>query len=113
MAETERPAERQRRPPARKVVVTNTYRNQPILFHVIGGSVRLGPFETRQLDRACLSSPEVSHLVLTGALRVHEPGAAGHESEDGDEAPRQRSTASRHARSTAERQREDDGRDPR
>jgi hypothetical protein len=71
MAET-RSAERQRDQAARKITVTNMYRDQPILFHVIGGSVRLGPFETRELDPACLASPEVSHLVHAGILRVRE-----------------------------------------
>ena len=72
MAETTNPATQERADPARKVTVTNMYRDQPILFHVLGGSVRLGPFETRELDSACLASPEVSDLMHAGVLRVQE-----------------------------------------
>jgi len=82
MAETTQAEELQQGESADKVMVTNAHRNQPILFHVMGGSVRLGPFETRVLDRSCLASPELSELLLTGALRVRpaaEPEASGGE----------------------------------
>ena len=57
---------------ARTVAVTNMYRNQSILFHTLGGGVRLAPFETRELTRDCLVSPELSELVRTGVVRVRE-----------------------------------------
>lgn len=74
MAEKTTQGERRQR--ARKLAVTNTYRNQPILFHVLGGSVRLGPFETRELNRDCLASPELLQLVRTGVVQVREIDAA-------------------------------------
>jgi len=95
MAET-KSAERQRDQAAQKVTVTNMYRDQPILFHVIGGSVRLGPFETRELDPACLGSPEVSHLVQAGILRVHEVEKQDAEMQDDRS---QRQSTGRHSRS--------------
>jgi hypothetical protein len=54
------------------VTVTNTYRNQPLLFHVAGGSIRLGPCETQEMSRDVLSSPELAHLVLTGVVQVRD-----------------------------------------
>lgn len=114
MAETEKPAERQPSQSAGKVVVTNTYRNQPLLFHVIGGSVRLGPFETRELDRDCLASPEVSHLVGAGVLRVRE--AEEQNTEGQDDVVQRKSPAAREPRSAAGRRREpteDEGHGPR
>lgn len=80
MPETTNAAEQERDEPARKVTVTNIYRDQPILFHMVGGSVRLGPFETRELDAACLASPELSDLVRAGVLRVHVDNEQGGES---------------------------------
>ena len=53
---------------ADRIVVTNVHRNQPVLFHVFGGSVRLGPGESRELDAHCLSSPELTKLVGTGRV---------------------------------------------
>jgi hypothetical protein len=62
-------------PPSGKLTVTNTYRNQPVLFHFFGGSMRLGPLETQEVDRDVLASPELGHLVATGVVLVGEPGA--------------------------------------
>jgi hypothetical protein len=74
-----------------KIAVTNTYRNQPLLFHVVGGSVRLGPFERREISRDHLTSPELAHLVLTGAIQVSEldPPDASESPEDDDASTRQ------------------------
>jgi hypothetical protein len=78
----ERVADTGAKPPG-TVALTNLYRHQPILFHFRGGSVRLAPLETQQVERACLESPEVARLLAVGALAVHEPaetapgGAAG------------------------------------
>jgi hypothetical protein len=74
MAEEKESTERQRSKPARRIAVTNMHRYQPLLFHVIGGGVRLAPLETRELDRDCLASPELSGLVRVGAVRVVELG---------------------------------------
>src|SRR5262245_45754587 len=114
MAQTTESAERQDEPAARKVAVTNMYRDQPILFHVIGGSVRLGPLETRELDRECLASPEVSHLVGAGVLRVREPEEQDTEVQD-DDAQRKPPTG-RQPRTAAARRKEptdDERHDPR
>jgi hypothetical protein len=73
--------------PSSSIAITNTYRNQPLLFHVIGGSVRLGPFETREISRDHLGSPELAHLVASGAVLVREIETAD-SPEDGDPAPR-------------------------
>ncbi|MEP7305173.1 MAG: hypothetical protein ABJA98_06615 [Acidobacteriota bacterium] len=62
--------------PGHQIAVTNLYRNQPILFHFMGGSVRLGPLETQEIDRGCLASPELAHLVSTGAVKVSELAAS-------------------------------------
>jgi hypothetical protein len=104
MAETTQSAEPQREQAARKIAVTNKYRDQPILFHVIGGSVRLGPFETRELDRECLASPEVSHLVAAGVLCVREVEEQNTEGQD--DAVQLKSPAAREPRSAAGRQKE-------
>ena len=104
MAETTQSAEAKREQAARKVAVTNVYRDQPILFHVIGGSVRLGPFETRELDRDCLASPEVSHLVSAGVLRVREAEEQGTEGQD--DVLQRKSAATREPRSAAGRRKE-------
>jgi len=104
MAETSQSVERQREQAARKITVTNMYRNQPILFHVIGGSVRLGPFETRDLDRDCLASPEVSHLVGAGVLRVRE--TKKQDTEGQDDGTQRKPPAARQPRSAAGRRRE-------
>jgi len=101
MAETTQSAERQHEQAARKIAVTNMYRDQPILFHVIGGSVRLGPFETRELDRDCLASPEVSHLVDAGVLRVREAEEQGMEGQD--DVLQRKSAPAREPRSAAGR----------
>lgn len=65
------------------VAVTNTYRNQPLLFHVSGGSVRLGPCETREISRDHLASPELAQLISTGVVqvraRVPSDVSAGHD----------------------------------
>jgi hypothetical protein len=104
MAETTQSAERQREEAAQKIAVTNMYRDQPILFHVIGGSVRLGPLETRELDRDCLASPEVSHLVGAGVLRVRE--AEEQNTEGQDDVVQRKSSAAREPRSAAGRRKE-------
>jgi hypothetical protein len=104
MTETTQSAEQQPDQAARKVTVTNMYRDQPILFHVIGGSVRLGPFESRELDRECLASPEVSLLVQAGVLRVHE--AEEREPGGQDESGQRKAPAGRQPRSGASRRRE-------
>jgi hypothetical protein len=59
-----------------KVTITNTYRNQPLLFHFLGGSVRLGPLEAQDVDRSLLRSPELAHLVLTGVVTVSGAAAS-------------------------------------
>jgi hypothetical protein len=74
MAEEKESMERQKSKPARKIAVTNVHRYQPLLFHVIGGGVRLAPLETREFDRDCLASPELSGLVRLGAVKVVELG---------------------------------------
>jgi hypothetical protein len=101
MAETTKAPQRERDEPERKITVTNMYRDQPILFHVVGGSVRLGPFETREVDAACLASPEVSDLVRAGVLLVREDEEQDAESSD-EQASRQ-SPAGRQARSAGRR----------
>jgi hypothetical protein len=95
----------------RKIAVTNTYRNQPLLFHVPGGSVRLGPLETREISREFLASPELSRLVLTGAVRVRdvEPPEPA---EEGDGAARRgKSATGRGPGSSTERDVEAEERD--
>jgi hypothetical protein len=69
----ERPAESA---PPKRIAVTNTSRNQPIVFHFVGGSMRLAPLETGVLDGRCLTSPELSHLVATGVVSLSEPAPA-------------------------------------
>lgn len=89
----------ERPPEPRRIAVTNTSRNHPILFHFVGGSLRLGPLETRVIDQRCLASPELSHLVGTGAVKVsdapmsrrHEPAAPATEA-SGAPAARPRSS---------------------
>jgi hypothetical protein len=61
--------------PAAKVTLTNLYRTQPLSFHFSGGSARLGPLEQREVDRSCLSSPELAHLIATGAVKLSEGSA--------------------------------------
>jgi len=61
--------------PGGDVRVTNLYRNQPVVFHFLGGSVRLGPLESASVSRVCLSSPELGHLQSIGAVSVGEPAA--------------------------------------
>lgn len=76
MAETTRRADRSSESAgSTKIAVTNTHRTQPILFHFVGGSLRLGPLETGVLDRRCLASPELSHLIGTGAVKLAEAPA--------------------------------------
>src|SRR6266851_2188469 len=53
-----------------RITVTNMCRNRPILFHFRGGSARLGPLETLELAHASLASPELTHLVASGTVRV-------------------------------------------
>ena len=96
MAETTKAPEPERDEPERKITVTNMYRDQPILFHVVGGSVRLGPFETRELDAPCLASPEVSDLVRAGVLRVGENEEQ--DAERSDEQTARQSPAGRQAK---------------
>jgi hypothetical protein len=79
----------QRKRAAPKVLVTNLYRNQPILFHALRGSVRLGPFETRELDSDVLASPELAHFVRAGLVRVTEVDAPKSEAQEDDAATRQ------------------------
>jgi hypothetical protein len=74
MAEEKEMTEREKSKPARRIAVTNVHRYQPLLFHVFGGGVRLAPLETRELDRDCLASPELSGLVRMGAVKVVELG---------------------------------------
>src|SRR5437762_3215429 len=64
-------------PSGDKIAVTNMYRNQPLVFHFLGGSVRLGPLETQEVDRECLASPEVAHLITSGALQMRDRAASG------------------------------------
>jgi hypothetical protein len=78
------------------VTVTNTYRNQPLLFHVRGGSIRLGPSETREISRELLFSPELSHFVGTGAIEVREI-----ELEDDGDAPADAEPAARDGERTS------------
>ena len=54
------------------ITVTNAYRNQPVMFHFLGGSIRLGPLESQDIDRACLASPELAQMVLTGIVTVRD-----------------------------------------
>jgi hypothetical protein len=75
MVNTNKPEQQQPRQEQAKVAVTNTYRHRPIAFSVIGGSVRLGPLETCELDRDCLALPELSQLILSGIVQVRELGA--------------------------------------
>jgi hypothetical protein len=62
---------------AGKVLLTNTHRNQPILFHFAGGSVRLGPGESVEMAEHCRSSSEVSQLIHSGALHAAPARNAG------------------------------------
>ena len=72
---------------SQSIAITNAYRNQPLLFHVIGGSIRLGPFETLEISRDHLGSPELTHLIAKGAVLVREIKTAD-APEGGDPAPR-------------------------
>ncbi|WP_338699848.1 hypothetical protein V5279_18845 [Bradyrhizobium sp. 26S5] len=76
----------QRQQAASRVLVTNLYRNQPILFHALRGSVRLGPFETRELDADVLASPELAFFVRAGLVRVTEADDSKPEVSDEDRA---------------------------
>ncbi len=59
--------------PAR-IAVTNMCRDRPVLFHFRGGSARLGPLETQEIDTAALASPELTHLAASGTVHVrHVP----------------------------------------
>jgi hypothetical protein len=51
-------------------------RHRPILFHYRGGSARLGPLETLELDSASLASPELAQLAAGGTVRVSGVAAA-------------------------------------
>jgi hypothetical protein len=53
-----------------RIAVTNMCRHRPILFHFRGGSARLGPLETQELDQASLASPELAQLVASGMVQV-------------------------------------------
>jgi hypothetical protein len=58
------------------ITVMNLYRNQPLSFHYLGGSVRLGPLESRKVSRGALSSPELAHLRSIGAVSVEDAAPA-------------------------------------
>jgi hypothetical protein len=62
-----------------RIAVTNMCRHRPILFHFAGGSARLGPLETLELDHDTLASPELAFLVASGEVQVSTvvPPAAG------------------------------------
>jgi hypothetical protein len=75
MVNTNKPEKQQPRQEQAKIAVTNAYRHRPITFSVTGGSVRLGPLETCELERDCLHSPELSQLILDGIVQVRELGA--------------------------------------
>ena len=80
MADTTPPAERPaERAAPKQIAVTNTSRNQPIVFHFVGGSMRLGPLETGVLDGRCLTSPELSHLIAIGVAQIGEASAGAAE----------------------------------
>lgn len=74
MVETNKSEERQPRQEQAKIAVTNAYRHRTITFSVTGGSIRLGPLETRALERDCLHSPELSQLILDSIVQVRELG---------------------------------------
>ena len=58
-----------------RIVVVNMFRTQPVSFQYIGGSVRLGPMESAEIDRRYLASPELAQLVATGAVTVTDSPA--------------------------------------
>lgn len=78
MAKAARPREesetKREEVPAR-VIVTNLFRTQPVSFHYCGGSARLGPLESTELDRSLLASPELAHLIAAGAVQIADPPA--------------------------------------
>ena len=39
-------------------------------IHYCGGSTRLGPLESKELDRSLLVSPELAHLIAAGAVQI-------------------------------------------
>jgi len=71
-----------------RIAVTNMCRHRPILFHFRGGTARLGPLETQELDHASLASPELTHLVASGMVRVSEVPAPA----EGAQAERRKSS---------------------
>lgn len=70
------------------ITVTNAYRNQPVIFHFLGGSLRLGPLESQDISRTCLTSPELAQLVLAGIVTVSEPDSSAAPRRDGEETGR-------------------------
>lgn len=68
-------SETKREEVAARVIVTNLFRTQPVSFHYCGGSTRLGPLESKELDRSLLVSPELAHLIAAGAVQIADAPA--------------------------------------